>query len=78
LRILIVDDQPLIRKGIMHVLHYERADQQFIEAATVKEAIELCKTNPIDVIFVDLHLKDGSGFDLIPVYINFNFIIILI
>lgn len=49
----------------MHVLHYERADQQFIEAATVKEAIELCKTNPIDVIFVDLHLKDGSGFDLI-------------
>ncbi|MDI9493225.1 MAG: response regulator transcription factor [Bacillota bacterium] len=65
MRILIVDDQPLIRKGIMHVLHYERADQQFIEAATVKEAIELCKTNPIDVIFVDLHLKDGSGFDLI-------------
>jgi two-component system nitrate/nitrite response regulator NarL len=65
LRILIVDDQPLIRKGIMHVLLSVRKDQQFIEAATVKEAVEHCKTNSIDVVFVEQHLKDGSGFDLI-------------
>lgn len=65
MRILIVDDQPLIRKGIVHILLSERDDQQFIEATTVKEAEEICKTNSVDVIFVELHLKDGSGFDLI-------------
>ncbi len=65
MNILIVDDQPLLRKGVSQVLLSEKGGQHFAEAATVAEAIEIHKKNPADLIFLELHLIDGSGFDLI-------------
>jgi len=65
LKVLIVDDQPLIRKGIFQVLFSERDDQQCIEVMTIDEALEIHKEDPADIIFVGLHLHDRSGFDLI-------------
>jgi len=65
LRVLIVDDQSLIRKGIFQILFSERFDQQCIEAITIGEALEIHTANPVDIIFVGLYLHDGSGFDLI-------------
>ena len=65
MRVLIVDNQPLVRKGILQVLFSERENQQFIEASGIAEASTIHKNNPVDIIFVELDLSDGSGFDLI-------------
>lgn len=64
-RILIVDNQPLMRKGIMQVICSEQENQQIIEANTISEAFKVHEDNPVDMVFVELHLHDGSGFDFI-------------
>ncbi len=65
LRVLIVDDEPLIRSGIRKDL----ADVPFVEVAgecgTVAEAVEAISSNHFDIVLLDVQMPDGSGFDVI-------------
>jgi DNA-binding NarL/FixJ family response regulator len=64
-RILLVDDHPLIRDGLKSRLQ-TRSDWQVVgEADTTEDAIELIRELRPDVVIVDLSLKRGSGLDLI-------------
>ncbi|MGI6751671.1 MAG: LuxR C-terminal-related transcriptional regulator [Anaerovoracaceae bacterium] len=67
MRLLVVDSHPLIRKGIVQVLGSDPTNNNYkiFEASTVAEAMSILKDEPVDLTFVGLHLKDGSGFDLI-------------
>jgi len=65
LRILIVDEQPLVRKGIIQVLSSPQGGKEYIEAETIEEALKSQENNPASVIFTELHLPDGSGLNLI-------------
>jgi signal transduction histidine kinase len=66
LRGIIVDDDPLVR-GLMRDL-LETANDILIvgEAGTVAQARSLAKQHGPDVVFLDVGLPDGSGFDLLP------------
>lgn len=48
------------------------------EAASVQQARELLTTVEPDLVFLDIHLKDGSGFDLLECLENRNFQVIFI
>jgi len=63
-RALIVDDDPSFRLGLAAVLRLEG----FVtaSAATCREALDELARGSVDVLFVDVHLPDGSGFDLLP------------
>ena len=63
LRILIVDDEPAIRR----FLHTSLTAQGYrvIEVADGASALHSIKTNPVDVVVLDLGLPDISGFDII-------------
>jgi two-component system LytT family response regulator len=63
---IIVDDDPLVR-GVMRDL-LETANDILIvgEAGTVAQARALAKQQAPDVVFLDVNLPDGSGFDLLP------------
>ncbi len=63
--ILIVDDHPLVRKGIIDILKINRGLGEFLETDNVEEALKILKMYTIDAIIVDLHLKIDNGFDLI-------------
>ena len=64
-RILLVDDHPLVRRGIADVLNREKDLEVCGEAADVSEAMrELERTHP-DLVLVDLTLKSGHGIELI-------------
>lgn len=65
MRILIVDEQPLVRKGIIQVLSSPQGGKEYIEAETIEEALKSQENNPASVIFTELHLPDGSGLNLI-------------
>jgi len=64
-RILIVDDHPIIRRGIAQLL----ADAPDVEvcggAESVAEALEQLEARRPDLVVVDISLKESHGLDLI-------------
>jgi DNA-binding NarL/FixJ family response regulator len=65
IRVLCVDDHPIVRDGITAIINLQPDMRLVGAAATAGEALErFFKLRP-DVALVDLQLPDMSGFDLI-------------
>ena len=66
LKAVIVDDEAAARVLIKSLLANYRPNVQIIgEASTVKQGIELLTTLRPDLIFLDIKMPDGTGFDLL-------------
>ena len=63
--ILIVDDHPIVRKGIHALLAAPFADADITDAASLKEAEDLCASHHVDIMITDLDLNGDSGMTLI-------------
>jgi DNA-binding NarL/FixJ family response regulator len=61
IRVLCVDDHPLVRKGIASLLSTESDVVLVAEASTGREAIELFRRFEPDVALMDLRLPDLDG-----------------
>jgi DNA-binding NarL/FixJ family response regulator len=64
LRVLLVEDHPLTRKGMVDLLHAQYLDIQCQECRTFQEAVEHLKEN-WDLVILDQLLPDGTGIDLL-------------
>lgn len=65
IRILIVDDHPIVRNGLVLMVKYESGMETVAEASSGAEAIEqFCQHQP-DVTLMDLRLGDMNGVDAI-------------
>lgn len=64
LRVLIVDDHPLVRMGIRHAMERCFARLEVDEAATAQEARERWARQRPDLVVLDVHLPGTSGLDL--------------
>lgn len=64
-KILIVDDHPIMRRGLAELINLEQDLTVCGEACTIQTALEAIKTLSPDVALVDLSLKDESGLELI-------------
>jgi two-component system, NarL family, nitrate/nitrite response regulator NarL len=62
-RILIVDDHPIVRRGLRAMLAVEPWVEDVFEAATVEEAVREAVCQRVDVIAMDVELPDGNGVD---------------
>lgn len=65
MNILIVDDHPLVRKGISSTLSFEDNIDMIFEASTVDEAIKLINFNKLDLAIVDLSLGKEDGLEIV-------------
>ena len=65
IRVLCVDDHPVVRDGIAAIINLQRDMMLAGAAATGGEALERFFDLRPDVALVDLQLPDMSGFDLI-------------
>jgi DNA-binding NarL/FixJ family response regulator len=65
IRVLAVDDHPLIREGIAALIANQRDIQLVAEASSGREAVEKFRTARPDVTLMDLQMPDMSGIDAI-------------
>jgi two-component system response regulator AtoC len=61
--VLIVDDQPTIRKSLRHLL--ERKGYRACEAESGATALQAAQTEEPEVILLDLRLPDGDGLEIL-------------
>lgn len=65
IRLLVVDDQPVVRKGLQMLINLQEDMQVCGEAGGVLKVIrEVFELHP-DLVVVDLELDDGDGFELL-------------
>jgi DNA-binding NarL/FixJ family response regulator len=63
IRVMSVDDHPLLREGIVAVVNSQKDMQIVAQAATGQEAIEQFRKHRPGVVLMDLRLPDISGID---------------
>ena len=63
-RVLVVDDHPLVRQGIIKFLGLEDAFKVVGEAGTGAEAMKLIPSTNPDVILLDINLPDITGIEV--------------
>jgi DNA-binding NarL/FixJ family response regulator len=65
IRVLIVDDHPIMRYGVAAIIQ-TRDDMQVVgQAGTAKEAVELYRRHIPDITLMDLRLPDHGGVEAI-------------
>lgn len=63
---IIIDDEPFVRDDLRYLLDAHPSIEIVGEAGSVHESRELLGSASPDVVFLDIQLRGGSGFDLLP------------
>src|ERR1043166_381951 len=64
-RVVVVDDHPIFRRGLVELINHEPGMTVCAEAATSGAAMAAMATSHADVVVVDLSLGADSGLDLV-------------
>jgi DNA-binding NarL/FixJ family response regulator len=62
---MLVDDHPIVRRGLKRLIENEPDLQVCGEAATVREARQAIRETRPDAVVVDISLRDGDGMELV-------------
>ena len=63
LKVLIVDDHDIVRKGLAMLISRQEGLSVVAEAGTVAEAVEKARKSVPDVVVMDIRLPDGTGIE---------------
>jgi len=63
IKVLIVDDHPLVRRGIKTFLDVYDDIEVIGEAENGREALEMCKKNKPDIVLMDLIMPEVNGIE---------------
>ena len=64
INLLIVDDHPIVRRGLKHVLQ-EESDVSVVEAGDAREALTQIRDLEFDLVILDLDMPGMDGLDLL-------------
>ena len=63
LRLLVVDDHEVVRRGLVSLLDRRSGFEVVAEAGSVAEAVTLAALHQPDLVIMDVRLPDGSGIE---------------
>ena len=66
-RLLIIDDHPLFRRGVMQLVQMAGQFEGVGEASSGQEGIDMARALEPDMVLLDLNMKDMSGLDVLKV-----------
>jgi DNA-binding NarL/FixJ family response regulator len=61
----LVDDHPIVRQGLAQLINAQPDLSVVVEASAAPEALAALAAQRVDVLVVDLSLREGSGIDLV-------------
>jgi len=65
IRIVIIDDHPVVRQGVASLLDDEEDIEVIAQGGTAADALALFRKHEPDVMLLDLRLPDGAGVDVL-------------
>src|SRR4051794_19609643 len=63
IKLLLVDDHPVVRDGLRRIQEIDPGIRVLGEAATAQGAVEMAQRLRPDVILMDVRLPDGNGIE---------------
>ena len=63
---IIIDDEPLVHADLRFMLEKHPEIKIIAEAGSINEAEALLRDVTPDIVFLDIQLRGGTGFDLVP------------
>jgi YesN/AraC family two-component response regulator len=65
IRVVVVDDHPVVREGLKRIVSESGGMTVTAEAADGHEAMSVIKSGPCDVVLLDITMPDKSGLDVL-------------
>lgn len=65
MKIVLVDDHPLVREGLRAVLSLDKGIDIVGEAESVRQAVDAISSSQPDIVLIDLRLSEEYGLDII-------------
>ena len=65
LKVLVADDEPPARRKLIRFLQSEPEVELCAEAGTVAETVAAIRLHRPDIVFLDVQMPDGEGFDVV-------------
>lgn len=78
MKISIIEDEVQARKSLKQLINLVLPESEVVfESGRVNDAIMYLKTHPVDLVFLDIELEDGNGFELLNAYPESTFKVII-
>ena len=65
MRVLIVDDEPLVRSELTRIIQSRNDVSEIETASDGVKAIEIMSASPVDVVFLDVNMPEMSGVEML-------------
>lgn len=72
MRVLVVDDHPLVRKGVISTLKFDQFIEDIQEASNVDEALSILLKNRPEIIIIDINLGKEDGLEVVSKARKYN------
>lgn len=72
IRVLVVEDSPVARELLTHILHSDDAIQVIGSAENGRKAVEFMSRNKPDLITMDIHMPEMDGFEATRIIMETN------
>lgn len=79
IKAIVVDDEIMSRQALVNIITHEHSDISILsQAGSVNDAYDKIIQQSPDVVFLDIKMSDGSGFDLLRKFDRISFKVIFV
>ena len=79
MKAVIIEDEIDARSGLKKMIKFIKPEIEFVfESGFVSDSVDFLNNNIVDLVFMDISLEDGTGFDILERLKRVKFKIIFI